>query len=280
MRLRRAELRSPLCRGMIVPRRRVRHSWAVNPTRPGPCGNAPESPLPLFTFGLALAIWPVLVVHGCYLLSLAEGQVPLCNPYWDGCTSISRAGRHGWAFFLFKAGMLPYASGLAAFWWICQRWLRALGDAGSKGMVAAGLIGATFLVVYATFLVVYATFLGSDGAVYQWLRRSGIHVYFSMIFLAQALLVVRLRRLQRSMTGNGAWPRWLMPALVGLSLTVAGLGLAFALIGRWLDLERDRLENAIEWVAALAMQASLLLTVLGWRATDLRLGWLAGERRR
>ena len=65
-----------------------------------------------------------------------------------------------------------------------------------------------------------------------------------------------------------------------LSLTVAGLGLAFALIGRWLDLERDRLENAIEWVAALAMQAGLLLTVLGWRATDLRLGWLAGERRR
>ena len=225
----------------------------------------PESAVSLYVFGLGLAVWPIFVVHGCYLLSLAEGHVPLCIPYWDGCTSISRAGRHGWAFFLFKAGMLPYAAGLAAYWWICQRWLRALGDAGSNGMVVAGISGALFLVLYATFL-------GSDGAFYQWLRRTGIHVYFSMTFLAQGLLVVRLHRLRRGTMERAGWLRPLVPMLIVVAALVAGLGLAFALVGRGLEIERDRLENAIEWVAALLMQVGLLLTVFGWRATRLRMG--------
>lgn len=231
-------------------------------TRRGAEPQWPTAPTPLFAFGLVLALWPVLVVHGCYLLSLAEGHVPLCLPYWDGCTSISRAGRHGWAFFLFKAGMLPYAAALAAYWWICQRWLQALGDAGSAAMLAAGLTGALFLVIYATFL-------GSDGAFYQWLRRSGIHVYFSMTFLAQALLLLSLGRLR---AGRGAnWPRWLLPLQRATVLGVVALGLGFVIVGRWLDVERDRLENAIEWLAALTMQINLLLSVFGWRASGLGL---------
>ena len=59
--------------------------------------------------GLLLALWPILIAHAAYAISVIENYVPLCNPYWDGCTSISRAGRHGWANHLFRAALLPYA---------------------------------------------------------------------------------------------------------------------------------------------------------------------------
>ncbi len=236
-----------------------------------------------------MAVWPVVIVHACYLLSVVEGHVDLCIPYWDGCSSISRAGRHGWAFFLFKAGMLPYAAALAAFWWLNQRWLRGLDDPGSRGMVTAGLVGALFLVVYVTFL-------GSEGAFYQWLRRSGIHVYFSMTFLAQALLILRLRGLARGAAGAGSGSgragkggeaggsgSSLSRGQVTVMSVVAGLvvllGLAFVVVGRWLDIERDRLENVIEWLAALLMQANVLLTVGAWRSTRLAVAVNVGERR-
>lgn len=223
---------------------------------------------PLLPAGLVLAIWPVVIVHLCFVLSVQEGFVPLCNPYWDGCTSISRSGRHGWAFFLFKAGMLPYATGLAIFWWLCDEWLRCLDGHGAVVMRWAGWVGAVFLVLYATFL-------GSDGALYQWLRRSGIHVYFAMTFLAQALLIVRLSQVAggiRRAGGQAPWPTWLLPTMAMLATLVVVSGLAFAIVGRMMAIERDRLENAIEWAAALMMQTLMLLAVLGWGYSQLRLG--------
>lgn len=254
-------------------------STTASPSASGQAGSASR----LGGAGLVLAVWPVIVVHLCFLLSVMEGFVPPCNPYWDGCTSISRAGRHGWAFFLFKAGMLPYAAALAAFWWLNQRWLRALGDPGSRGMLQAGLTGALFLIIYATFL-------GSEGAFYQWLRRSGIHVYFSMTFLAQALLILRLRAIDRARhdpaaaAGHGGpfhppWPGGLLMTMMAVAWAVVALGLGFAVVGRGLDIERDRLENVIEWLAALLMQVNLLLTVIAWRSTRLGIAVVTGERR-
>lgn len=250
----------------------------VTPSAPSPL---PGSLDQLIGVGLVLAVWPIVVVHACYGLSVIEGHVVLCNPYWDGCSSISRAGRHGWAFFLFKAGMLPYAAALAAFWWLNQNWLHALGDPGSRGMVQAGLVGALFLVIYATFL-------GSEGGFYQWLRRSGIHVYFSMTFLAQALLILRLRALTRLATApvaggarpiGATWSPGLVTAMTAVAWLIVVLGLAFAVLGRWLAIERDRLENAIEWLAALLMQVNLLLTVVAWRSSRLTIRIEARGRR-
>jgi hypothetical protein len=231
-------------------------------------------PARLAPAGVVLAIVPIIVVHACYVVSAIEGHVEWCNPYWDGCSSISRAGRHGWAFFLFKAGMLPYAAALAGYWWLCRQWLRGLGGRGSNATLASGLVGVLFLVLYATFL-------GSDGEVYAWLRRTGIYFYFVGTFVAQALLVHELRTVMSSRAAAPATgldlPAWLLPTMTGLGASVVALGIAFAVVGRGFDIERHRLENAIEWVVALAMQLSLLFTVVGWRATGLSLVVVTGR---
>jgi hypothetical protein len=204
--------------------------------------------------GLFLALWPILIVHAAFALSVVEQHVPLCNPYWDGCTSISRAGRHGWANHLFKGALLPYTVPLAIYWWLNQRWLLALGSAGSRAMLACGWIGALFMILYVTFL-------GTEGATYQLMRRYGINVYFGGTFLAQVLLALRLRSLARQ--GRAPSPPWLAPALARIAAVVLAIGLFYVGVRLGLASDQDRWENG--------MQSSIALTVLGWRESGLAL---------
>lgn len=221
-----------------------------------------QAALSLVAFGVFLAVWPVLVVHGAFALSVMELHVPLCNPYWDGCTSISRAGRHGWANHLFRGALLPYTAPLAIYWWLNQRWLRSLGSPGSTAMLAAGWIGALFMILYLTFL-------GTEGATYQLMRRYGINVYFGGTFLAQVLLAWRLRRLRRQ--GRVPSPGWLAPALAWIVAAVLAVGLFYVAVRLGLASDQDRWENALEWMVALGMQLSIALTIVGWRASGLSL---------
>lgn len=207
-------------------------------------------------FGLFLALWPILIVHASYAVSIVEAHVLPCNPYWDGCTSISRAARYGSANHLFRAAMLPYALPLGLYWWLNQRWLLALGDRGSRAMMITGWVGVLFMILYVTFL-------GTEGPTYQLMRRYGINVYFGATYFAQVLLIGRLRAV--SAAGPAPWPRWLVPGLATMALGVLAMGLLFVAVGYGLPLDRDRLENTLEWNMALLMQLSVLLVVLAWR---------------
>ena len=213
--------------------------------------------------GLFLALWPILVVHGAYAMSVIEGYVPLCNPYWDGCTSISRAGRHGLANHFFRGALLPYTVLLALYWWLNQAWLIASGDRGSRWMLACGVAGVLFMILYVTFL-------GTEGPTYQLMRRYGINFYFGCTYLAQVLLLGRLGALAAA--GPRPWSGWLVPALLVVLLSVLAMGLLFVAVdyGR-LPFDRTRLQNTMEWTAALLIQLSILFVVLGWRADKLRL---------
>ncbi|MGH8445849.1 MAG: hypothetical protein ACREVL_11310, partial [Solimonas sp.] len=69
---------------------------------------------------------PFVAVHIAYLLSLQAGSVPPCIPYLDGCTSISRAARHGAANIVFKSLMLASVPMLALYWQQVAAALRTL----------------------------------------------------------------------------------------------------------------------------------------------------------
>jgi hypothetical protein len=236
---------------------RARHRAAAG--RPGGYDRAVLS---LAGFGIFLALWPILIVHAAFAISVIEQHVPLCNPYWDGCTSISRAGRHGWANHLFRGALLPYTVPLAIYWWLNQHWLRALGSTGSRAMLVSGWIGALFMILYVTFL-------GTEGATYQLMRRYGINVYFGGTFLAQVLLALWLRSLH--VQGRASSPPWLAPGLAGVAAGVFAIGLFYVGARLGLATDQDRWENALEWAAALGMQLSIALTVIGWRASGLSL---------
>lgn len=198
----------------------------------------------------------MLVALVCYRISANYGHVPSCVVFWEGCASISAAGRHPPAVFLFKGGFLPAATVIALYWWLMGSWLRALGETvrASTTLRALGIIGAGFLMLYTTYL-------GSDGDVYRLMRRYGVTVYFAFTALAQILVARSILRL--GTTGLQGLAR----AQLGLCVILLLLGLAVTFIKPWLT-EPKLLENSVEWVFAALMQTNFLLTYPAWRTTQ------------
>ena len=209
--------------------------------------------------GLAMAL-PWIAVHSCWLLSVDAGYVTACNPYLDGCTSISATGRHGLAFYLFKMLMIPTAMLYLAVWLIAAQWLRGLGQR-PWALLLCGAVGALFLILYATFL-------GTDGELYTWLRRFGARMFFALTAFAQLLLAWHLWRA----AFKAWWARGIL-WLCGLQLAIGIASLPLPL----LLADPDAWQNIVEWNYALAMNAVFGLLAAGWWQQRLRLTVLAGD---
>ncbi|MFN3842158.1 MAG: hypothetical protein ACK4RW_02710 [Rehaibacterium terrae] len=214
--------------------------------------------VPLWPLPLLAAALPVLATHLAWWLSVQGDYIPLCNPYLEGCTSISRAARHGLGNDLFRMAMLPCATLQALFWLAAHRWLRRHDPGVGPWVLWLGVIGAGFLAVYVTFL-------GTEGAIYQVLRRYGVHMYFAGTFLA---LMATLRRLAR-WPGEPAYRLLLTVALGMLSLGIASVAVDATVADRAL---KERLENILEWNLGLWLTAMFAVFAWRWRREGLRVG--------
>ena len=74
---------------------------------------------------LVAGLAPLIAVNLAYVIGVNAEVIPACTPYWDGCTSISAAGRYPPGDRLFRAVMLPQAVILAVTWYLAAHWLRS-----------------------------------------------------------------------------------------------------------------------------------------------------------
>ncbi len=218
----------------------------------------------------ALATWPLALLAGmlpllgtliAYPLSVQLGLVEACNPFIDGCTSISRAARHGLPNHLFRALLLPAAALQALVWLLCSVWLRDSAAPASRPSRSLGVLPWVGLLA-AGFLVLYGTFLGTEGEAYRWMRRYGIVGYFGGTCLAMLLCT---RALLNSRWRAHASVRLMFVLCLALPL----LGLVNALVpllfgGAAL---RDAWQNTTEWWGGLIFTLFFFTLAWLWRAT-------------
>ncbi|HEY5805751.1 MAG TPA: hypothetical protein VIT90_18900 [Lysobacter sp.] len=223
----------------------------------------PRTTLPLWPLPFLAALLPFVVSHLAWWLSMRDGLIPSCNPYWDGCVSISRAARHGLGNHLFRMVMLPSATIQALCWLAAALWLRRQGE----GRVRARVLPWLGLAA-GVFLGTYATFLGSDGAVYQVLRRYGVYLYFGCSYIA---LLMVLHALSQVQPPPRAYAPLLAVAWGFLAIGVAAVGLAYALAG---SPSGDRWENVLEWHVGLWLTAMFAALAWCWWRDGLRLALL------
>lgn len=211
--------------------------------------------LPLWPVPLLCAALPLAATWIAFALSVQGGHIEACNPFWDGCTSISRAARHGLGNAVFRALVLPAAMLQVLLWWLLRHWLRGQGRDPGAVLSALGLVAGAFLVLYATFL-------GTEGAIYQLLRRYGVTVYFAATYLA---LLLALRHLHRPPADA------LYRPLLGIALAMLALGIASTLATAMVAAEamRDRIENVLEWQLGVWLTAMFVLVAWRWRAKRL-----------
>ncbi len=216
--------------------------------------------IPLYVVPLVVALLPIIGINASYLIAASMGHVPWCNPYLDGCTSISATGRHPPEAFVFRATSIPQAVLLMLFWPLAVRWLRQLGDAANRAQTAIVILGVTAGV----FLIVYATVLGEVGQYYRLERQLGATVFFAFTFLAQLILTQRVVVLARKDdTGpSSRYTRGLLAPCVAM-FAVGLLSVVWQLL--WDDYER--VEDAIEWTFAILVALWFIPVSLAWRGT-------------
>ena len=207
-------------------------------------------------------VLPVAAVFVAYALNRFIGTELeprfTCNPYVDGCVSISRAVRSGPGLHLFRAVMLPCAMLLFISWAMVRDWLLCIDACRPRRAAAVFWLGA----VGALFLVLYVTWLGTEGEWYRWLRRYGVTVYFGGTSLAQLLLVwVLWPRRGRLAGGRLRGPVVALTALVVLQWLLGVSSVAKRLLLDDPDLV-DRIENLIEWYYGLPMALVLVVVAL------------------
>ena len=211
--------------------------------------------LPLWWLALACALLPVVAAHLGWWISTAHGLIPACNPYFDGCVSISRASRHGLANLLFRLLMLPAATLQALCWLAVAAWVAR--DGGRvRAIVWCGVVAGVALALYAAFL-------GSEGRTYELLRRYGIYLYFGGTYLA---LMATLRVLARRRP-HPAYLPLMVVAWACLAFGIASVAARYAISGEEL---RDRFENLLEWHVALWLTASFAVMAWVWRRERLQ----------
>ncbi len=214
-------------------------------------------PAPL---AIVAAVVPTAAGLLAFYLSAKAGHIPMCNPLIDGCASISATGREPPGALVFRAAKLPYAALLAVLWTLSVAWLKSIGvisRATARWILIAGLVGAAALVVYVTFL-------GTRTPIYSFMRRFGIYFYFTGTAVAQLLVTFRVRAMARDWPVNGIGSWMLVTVLLPFALGIGNL-IQKAVLP---EPDADALENAIEWIASLSMQAWFLGLYLAWRRTN------------
>lgn len=230
-------------------------------------GATPWPTWPLWPLPLVAGLLPALAALIAFALATQAGLVPSCNPFIDGCVSISRAARHDLPNHLFRALVLP-AAVLQALVWLAQaQALRALGE---PALARSAATLAALGVAAGIALVLYGSFLGTEGAAYRWLRRYGIVVYFGGTCLAMLVLGRALQRLHA--LGAIELPRAHERALLALFGAIVTMGLANALVGALADAAlKDRVENATEWWGSLGLTLAFVVLASLWRRWGLTL---------
>lgn len=206
---------------------------------------------------LAAALVPFLAVHACYLVAASQGHVDWCNPYWDGCTSISKTGRKVPEYYLFKAAMIPAAVLMILHWRHCGRWLAGAEPDPSRSARIIPWLG----LVCGVFLIIYTVALGHRGDEFRLARRIGVILHFSMAYLAMLLFTARLAELRRS--GRVAVSGRLYAGMWCCCVLALGIGIVHN-IAEAIDPRYDDWEDAVEWNVALCINLHYFLVARLW----------------
>lgn len=201
---------------------------------------------------LVAALAPLIGVNLAYWIGVQYENLPSCIPYIDGCTSISSTGRYPPGDRLFRAVMLPQAVWLIVTWHFTAAWLKTMGRPRGAALTVeiSGLIGAAALILYVSYLA-------SNDPFYEVMRRYGIYLYFAGTVIAQIAVTLVLR------------PSGLRKVMIWIVAMPFVLGI-YNLVQKTFIADLNSIENRIEWIVSLLMQAWFIALYVAWRRSNFK----------
>ena len=209
-----------------------------------------------YVLGYTAAALPLVTMHLCFLVSAWQGYIDWCTPYWSDCVSISRAGRQGTAYFLFKGGFIPTTILLGLFWQLSALWLQTITGRRDRWLPWIGWLASLSLLVYTLAL-------GHHGDTYRLLRRTGVILFMGLSFIAQVRVSAAVMA-SRTLQHGGK-------RLLGFCWFILAIALLSLLLDVALGEGYHALEDAFEWWLVLLLILHLFGIAWLWRRSGFQL---------
>ena len=137
---------------------------------------------------LGLFIIPLITVFACLGVAIAFNVYEPCNPFINGCYTISRIGRSHPGVLIFKPMMLITVIMIIAYSFEHVRIFK-------KFLISKIYLNLILLfgLVSAACLLTYILFLGVEGSeVWKFMRRGGIFIYIISLVFSQFFILIEI----------------------------------------------------------------------------------------
>jgi len=196
---------------------------------------------------LLVSIIPFIAIHLSFILSVQNEYLSLCNPYIDGCYSISRVARQPSSIIIFKVLML--ISALFLFF----LWPRLFKPNYNKLLILIGRLGSLFLIAYIVAL-------GEEGFFYEIMRRFGVFIFYIFTLISQWVFTFSTQmRIRRFFLKN-----FLINIIVFLQLLAFLLAIPFFIFFK----NYGYIENIIEWWITLLITLWFFINFIYYKKND------------
>ena len=196
---------------------------------------------------LLVSIIPFIAIHLSFILSVQNEYLSLCNPYIDGCYSISRVARQPSSIIIFKVLML--ISALFLFF----LWPKLFKPNYNKLLILIGRLGSLFLIAYIVAL-------GEEGFFYEIMRRFGVFIFYIFTLISQWVFTFSTQmRIRRFFLKN-----FLINIIVFLQLLAFLLAIPFFIFFK----NYGYIENIIEWWITLLITLWFFINFIYYKKND------------
>ena len=210
---------------------------------------------PCFVFGPFLILFLYWAGSGIgFTFAYFEEYVNWCIPHIEGCTSISRTGRSGTSFYIFKFSMIPVACFTFVYWLDMARWNTVNAPTRQVLDILPTILGC----LGAIALLLQMVFLGFDCGICRTIRSNSTSMFFLLTFVAQWLAWNRIKKKSKQ-----PWIAMLYLILCLLLTIELAMFIAIPML-----VENSRaIENAIAWRASYLISLAPAVSAFCWRRT-------------
>ena len=142
---------------------------------------------------LGLFIIPSVTIILCLITTIYLNILDLCNPFINGCYSISRVGRSYPAILIFKPMMVITIVLMIVYFFEHYRIFK-------KFLINKIYLNLILLsgLVSSFSLLVYIIFLGVEGSeIWRFMRRGGIFIYIISLIISQFLIILTYLKIKK-----------------------------------------------------------------------------------
>ena len=209
---------------------------------------------------LGLFIIPLITVFACLGVAIAFNVYEPCNPFINGCYTISRIGRSHPGVLIFKPMMLITVIMIIAYSFEHVRIFK-------KFLISKVYLNLILLfgLVSAACLLIYILFLGVEGSeVWKFMRRGGIFIYIISLVFSQFFIALSYMKIKDDYQVIVSFQAIKVTFCHSFMVVIFGFVL-FLFTNRFLQLTTWNTRIIIEWNYFLFMSLFFLNTYFVWK---------------